>query len=122
MEKSTHGVLFSSGEVPVPILSVVSSGTRQPFRNRLSKLNHSTMRLRTDASFGPKSWRQAATKPRSSVKTIGASALRMVSTMATHSHPVGRIIELLGTISTMKSKCETLVMALSELIWWAFVP
>src|SRR3984885_9275119 len=49
----------------------------------------------TDASFGPKSWRQAATKPRSSVKTIGASALRMVSTMATHSHPVGRIIELL---------------------------
>jgi hypothetical protein len=46
----------------------------------------------------------------------------MVSTMATHSHPVGRIIELLGTISTMKSKCETLVMALSELIWWAFVP
>jgi hypothetical protein len=54
MEKSTRGVLFSSGEVPVPILSVVSSGTRQPFRNRLSKLNHSTMRLRTDASFGPK--------------------------------------------------------------------
>ena len=26
------------------------------------------------------------------------------------------------TISTMKSKCETLVMALSELIWWGFVP
>src|ERR1700745_620010 len=40
MEKSAHGVLFSSGEVPVPILSVISSGTRQPFRNRLSKLNH----------------------------------------------------------------------------------
>src|ERR1700751_3884346 len=30
---------FSSGEVPVRILSVVSSGTRQPFRDRLSKLN-----------------------------------------------------------------------------------
>jgi hypothetical protein len=46
----------------------------------------------------------------------------MVSTMATHSHPVGRIIELLGTISTMKSKCETLVMALSELalLWQIF--
>src|SRR5271167_2582248 len=40
MGKSAHGVLFLSGEVPVPILSVVSSGTRQPFRNRLSKLNH----------------------------------------------------------------------------------
>src|ERR1700733_5491629 len=31
---------FASGEVPVPILSVVSSGTRHPFRNRLSRLNH----------------------------------------------------------------------------------
>ena len=40
MEKSAHGVRFSSGQIPVPILSVVSSGTRQPFRNRLSKLNH----------------------------------------------------------------------------------
>jgi alkylhydroperoxidase family enzyme len=31
MEKSTHGVLFSSGEVPVPILSVVSSGTGKSY-------------------------------------------------------------------------------------------
>src|SRR5580693_2785535 len=39
-----------------------------------------TMRLRTDASFGPKSRRPAARKPSSRVMTIGASALRMVAT------------------------------------------
>jgi hypothetical protein len=49
MEKSTHGVLFSSGEVPAPILSVVS-----------------------DALSGHETEQQG-------VKTIGASALRVVS-------------------------------------------
>jgi hypothetical protein len=44
------------------------------------------MRLRVDASFGPKSWRQAATKPSSRVTTIGSSALRMVSITALKSH------------------------------------
>src|SRR5207342_1337617 len=66
-----------------------------PTKSASGTAYNNTIRLRTEASFGPKSWRQAATKPRSSVKTIGASALRMVSTMATHSQPVGRIIELL---------------------------
>src|SRR5271155_5006688 len=35
---------FASGEVPVPILSVVSSGTRHPLRKRLSRLNQAIIR------------------------------------------------------------------------------
>jgi hypothetical protein len=53
-----------------------------PTKSASGTAYNNTMRLRTDASFGPKSRRQAATKPRSRVKTIGASALRMVCTMA----------------------------------------
>src|ERR1700731_4741999 len=53
-----------------------------PTKSASGTAYNNTMRLRTDASFGPKSWRQAATKPSSTVKTIGASALRMVCTMA----------------------------------------
>ena len=53
-----------------------------PTKSASGTAYNNTMRLRTDASFGPKSWRQAATKPSSRVKTIGASALRMVCTMA----------------------------------------
>ena len=53
-----------------------------PTKSASGTAYNSTMRLRTDASFGPKSWRQAATKPSSRVKTIGASELRMVCTMA----------------------------------------
>src|SRR5271163_835370 len=43
---------FASGEVPVPILSVVSSGTRHPLRKRLSRLNHAIIKtsLRVIAS------------------------------------------------------------------------
>src|SRR5271163_80740 len=53
-----------------------------PTKSASGTAYNNTMRLRTDASFGPKSWRQAATKPSSRVKMIGASALRMVCTMA----------------------------------------
>src|ERR1700683_2264901 len=52
-----------------------------PTKSARGTAYNNTMRLRTDASFGPKSWRQAATKPSSRVKTIGASAVRMVCTM-----------------------------------------
>ena len=68
-----------------------------PTKSASGTAYNNTMRLRTDASFGPKSWRQAATKPSIRVKMIGASALRMVFAMAvrSHSQPVGKIIELL---------------------------
>src|SRR5580704_16285689 len=52
-----------------------------PTKSASGTAYNNTMRLRTDASFGPKSWRHAATKPSSRVKTIGASAVRMVCTM-----------------------------------------
>src|SRR5271169_4793979 len=97
-----------------------------PTKSASGTAYNNTMRLRTDASLGPKSWRQAATKPSSSVKTIGASALRMVCTMAvrSHSQPVGKIIELLEQ-SIRWSRCEGGPLppkAAVEPIWRNFVP
>src|ERR1700733_734385 len=104
MEKSTHGVLFSSGEVPVPILSVVSSGTRDRRFLRpevVAPSSHETEEQRKD--------------DRSQCAQNGLY----------HGDPFAarwQNYRIARTISTMKSKCETLVMALSELIWWGFVP
>src|SRR5271169_6382818 len=53
-----------------------------PTKSASGTAYNNTMRLRTDASFGPTSWRQAATKPSSRVTAMGASALRMVCNMA----------------------------------------
>ena len=44
MTYAAKSLELPSGEVPVPILSVVSSGTRQPFRKRLSRLNHAIIK------------------------------------------------------------------------------
>src|ERR1700691_5018927 len=44
---------YPSGEVPVPILSVVSRGTRHPFKNRLSKLNHAIIKTSFRETVSP---------------------------------------------------------------------
>src|SRR5580658_5993154 len=58
---------------PVPIV---------PTKSAIGTAYNITIRLRTVASAGSKSWRQAATNPSSSVTTIGASAPRTVSTIS----------------------------------------
>src|ERR1700730_9339396 len=77
-----------------------------PTKSASGTAYNNTMRLRTDASFGPKSWRQAATKPSSRVKTIGAIAPRMACTMPArvHSQPVGNIVELRGSLLRLPPK------------------
>src|SRR5580704_1447588 len=54
-----------------------------PTKSATGTAYSNTMRLRIDASFAPKSWCHAATKPSNKVTTTGARALRTVSTKAT---------------------------------------
>src|SRR5271156_4192066 len=54
-----------------------------PTKSAIGTAYNITIRLRTVASVGSKSWRQAATKPSSRVTTIGASAPKTVSTIST---------------------------------------
>ena len=53
-----------------------------PTKSAIGTAYNITIRLRTVASVGSKSWRQAATKPSSRVTTIGASAPKTVSTIS----------------------------------------
>ena len=93
-----------------------------PTKSASGTAYNNTIRLRTEASFGPKSWRQAATKPEEQRKDDRSQCAQ---NGLYHGDPFAarwQNYRIARTISTMKSKCETLVMALSELIWWGFVP
>ena len=88
MEKSTHGVLFSSGEVLVPILSVVSSGTRQPSLNTDKTTNAA---WRTKPTFYAVSTEDRTINPdleRFMAKRMGAKTIEVKSShLSLISHP-----------------------------------